>query len=126
MVMSKFAPAALLLAFAVAQPAFAEGKTPTGDWLPVIKDAIRTELKNPVYVTFRRIFFVDKKTDSGAVPVCGFANFKQKKEQHAATKAFFGLLVPPGVGQKGSFASIQMGDEKDQGIAKTCKDYGIY
>jgi len=124
--MSRFAPAALLLAFAIAQPAFAEGKTPTGDWLPVIKDAIREQLKNPNYVTFRRIFFVDKKNDKGAVPVCGFANFKQKKEEHAATKAFFGLLVPPGAGQKGSFTSIQMGDEKDQAIAKICKDDGIY
>lgn len=116
----------LLVALTVAPSVHAAGTTPPGIWLPVIKGAIREQLKNPGYVTFRRIFFVNKKTDDGAVPVCGFANFKQKQEQHAATKAFFGLLTPPAVGKKGSFASIQMGEEKDKEIAKACRNYGVY
>lgn len=124
--MSRFAPAVLLLAFAIAQPAFAAGTTPPGDWMPLIKDAIREQLKNPAYVTFRRIFFVNKKTDDGAVPVCGFANFKQKQIEHAKTKAFFGLLTPPGSDKKAGFASIQMADEKDAEIAKVCRSYGVY
>lgn len=123
--MAKIVPVVLLLALA-AQPVCAAGTTPPGTWLPAIKDAIREKLSNPGYVTFRRIFFVDRKTDDGAVPVCGFANFKQRKEEHAATKAFFGLLTPPDAGRKASFASIQMGEEKDNEIATICRNYGIY
>lgn len=124
--MARIVPVALLLALAVTQPVHAAGTTPPGAWLPVIKDAIREKLNNPGYVTFRRIFFVDKKTDDGAVPVCGFANFKQKQEEHAATKAFFGLLTPPDSGKKAGFASIQMGEKGDKEIATICRNYGVY
>lgn len=123
--MARIAPVVLLLALA-AEPLCAAGTTPSGTWLPVIKDAIREKLDNPGYVTFRRIFFVNRKTDDGAVPVCGFANFKERKEEHAATKAFFGLLTPPDAGKQASFSSIQIGEEKDKEIATVCRNYGVY
>jgi hypothetical protein len=119
-----------LLAVAVigAPPVLAAGTTPPGPWLPVVKDAIREALKNPEYVTFKRIFFVNRKTDDGVYPVCGTVNFKQRQEEHAAHEPFFGLLTPPEAGKAGSFASIQLGETTDQAneIATTCKNYGVY
>jgi hypothetical protein len=120
--------ALLALAAIDAQPAFAAGTTPPGPWMPVVKDAIREALKNPEYVTFKKVFFVNRKTDNGAFPVCGTVNFKQKQTEHAAHQPFFGLLTPPEAGKAGSFASIQLGATTDQAneIAATCKNYGVY
>jgi hypothetical protein len=111
-----------------AQAALAAGTTPPGPWLPVVKDAIREQLKNPGYVTFKRVFFANKKTDDGAFPVCGTVNFKQKQEEHAAHQSFFGLLTPPESGKAGAFASIKLGATADQAneIATICKNYGVY
>jgi hypothetical protein len=116
------------LALIGTQPASAAGTTPPGPWLPVVKDAIREKLNNPEYVTFKRVFFANNKTDDGAFPVCGFVNFKQKKAEHAAKQSFFGLLTPPAAGKAGTFASIQLGETTDQAneIATTCKNYGVY
>lgn len=116
----------LVLVLAAAASAAATGTTPPGPWLPVIKDAIRTALKDPEYVTFRRVFFVNRRTDDGAVPVCGFVSFKQRKEEHAVWQSFFGLLTPPDAGKAGSFAAIRMGDEKAGEIATICRNYGVY
>jgi hypothetical protein len=118
----------LALVLLGAQPALATGKTPPGPWLPVVKDAIREKLKNPEYVTFKRVFFVDKKTDDGGFPVCGFVSFKQTLKEHPAHQSFFGLLTPPEAGKAGAFASIQLGETTDQAneIATTCKNYGVY
>ena len=126
--MFRIVVAVALLALTAAQPALAKGKTPTGTWLPVIKDVIREKLKNPTYVTFKLVFYSDKKTDKGEFPVCGFASYKQKKEEHAAKVSFYGLLTPPDAGKDGTFASVQMGEttEQAQQIAKTCKDNDIY
>jgi hypothetical protein len=117
-----------VLALIGAESALAAGTTPPGPWLPVVKDAIREKLKNPEYVTFKRVFFANKKTDDGAFPVCGFVNFKQKKHEHAAKESFFGLLTPPEAGKAGGFASIQLGETPEQAnaIATTCKNYGVY
>ena len=118
----------VVLASIGAQSVLAAGRTPPGPWLPVVKDAIREKLKNPEYVTFKRVFFVDKKTDDGAFPVCGFVNFKDKEEDHPAKQPFFGLLTPPDAGKSGTFASIQLGGTPEQikEIATTCKNYGVY
>jgi hypothetical protein len=126
--MSRIVVSIAAVALLVAGTAHAAGTTPPGPWLPVIKDVVREKLKNPVYVTFKRIFFVNKKTDDGALPVCGFVSFKQKKEEHPPTLPFFGLLTPPDNGKAGSFAGLKLGETDDlkKDIAETCKNYGVY
>lgn len=126
--MVKVVVSILALALAGAQPALAAGTTPPVNWLPVIKDAVRGALKSPEYVSFGRIFFVDRKTDDGALPVCGFVSFKQNKKDHATRQPFFGLLTPPDAGKAGKFASLKLGETKDQSkeIAESCKNYGVY
>jgi len=126
--MSRIIISAVVLALLGGQSVMAAGTTPPGPWMTTIKDAIREKLKSPNYVTFRRIFFVKSKTDDGAVPVCGFVNFKDKEGDHPAKQPFFGLLTPPDAGKSGTFASIQLGvtPEQTKEIAKTCKNYGVY
>lgn len=128
LVLSVLVSSALVFALPGTGPALAKGTTPPITWLLVIKDVVRKKLNSPKYVSFGLIFQGNKKTDSGAVPVCGFADHKQNRGDHAVKVPFFGLLTPPDAGKAAAFASVQFGetDEQAQQIAKACKDNDIY
>ena len=124
--MLKFA-AALFALMSVTPATAAETKpmTPPGAWMKVIKDAVRTQLKQPEIVTFNRIFYVDVKAGDGSYPVCGFVSFKQEAKKHPEKQPFQGRFTPNGT--SGTVSGLELGqtDAQKLAIADACKKSGI-